>query len=87
MGMPIRRFWLFVANIDRISAQKDMRAMNVGSCIQSPEGAKEYRNTLIVELGEIQVVDGRGPGELPAQYYEERDEVGFNELRNLGRGF
>ena len=62
MGMPIRRFWLFVANIDRINAQKDLRALNVGACVQSPEGVKEYRNTLTVELGEIQGVEGRARG-------------------------
>lgn len=83
MAMPIQRFWLFVASIDRISAQQDLRALNVGSCSQSSEGSAELRKRLVIELGDIQEVEN---GDAPVQLFEERDEDGFNELRMMAQG-
>lgn len=77
MEMPIRRFWLFTANVDRIMAQKDLRALLVGASSQTSEGGKAHQDRLIIELGTIQTVVYTGPIE------EERDEEGFKELKML----
>lgn len=75
MEMPIRRFWLFVGNVDRIMAQKDLRALLTGASAQTSEGGKAHQNRLIVELGTIQTLKDTGP------VHEERDEIGFKELK------
>lgn len=74
MDMPIRRFWLFAGNVDRIMAQKDLRALIIGASVQNTEASKTHQNRLTIELGDIQKLDDR------AQLYEERDEAGFKEL-------
>lgn len=80
MAMPIRRFWLFMANIDRIMAQGDLRALMIGASAQNGETAKSLHKKLEVELGEIQELEANA---LPAQFYEERDQEGFNQLKLL----
>jgi len=77
MDMPIRRFWLFVGNVDRIMAQKDLRALLTGASSQSSEGGKAHQDRLVIELGTIQTVESGGP------LYEERDEAGFSELKMM----
>lgn len=77
MEMPIRRFWLFTANVDRIMAQKDLRALLVSASSQSSEGGKAHQDRLVIELGTIQTVGNDGP------VAEERDEAGFKELKML----
>lgn len=39
--------------------------------------AKEHRMRLVVEMGEVQKLDGR------AQLHEKRDEQGFSELKKM----
>lgn len=79
MDMPIRRFWLFAGNVDRIMAQKDLRALLIGASVQTSEGGKAHQNRLVIELGTIQTVDDR------SQLYEERDEAGFRELKMMAQ--
>ena len=74
MDMPIRRFWLFAGNVDRIMAQKDLRALLIGASVQTSEGGKTHQNRLVIELGTIQTVNDT------SQLFEERDEAGFREL-------
>lgn len=75
MEMPIRRFWLFSSNVDRIMAQGDLRALMVGASTQSSEGGKACQKRLIVELGEIQKLEEAAP------IYEKRDQAAFDELK------
>lgn len=80
MDMPIRRFWLFAGNVDRIMAQKDLRALIIGASVQTSESGKAHQNRLVLELGTIQKVD-----DAMAQLYEERDEAGFRELMMMAQ--
>ena len=85
MDMPIRRFWLFSGNVDRIQAQKDLRALAISASSQDSKAATECRNRLVIELGNIQETDAPvyHSGETTAQLDEERDEAGFNELKMM----
>lgn len=72
----MRRFWLFHECVDRISAQKDMRALTVSSVAQSGEAASDYRQRLIVEVGHIAKMSSAAAVQESAQ----RDEEGFAAL-------
>ena len=51
--MPVRRFWLMFENINRISAERDLRLLTVMNSAQSHEAAKETRDSLIAEIGQV----------------------------------
>lgn len=53
--MPIRSFWLLSQNINRIDAQKDLRGLSLSiySRSDSTEAVTEYRERLILEMGDI----------------------------------
>lgn len=48
--MPIRTFWSFTKNINRIQADNDLRAMDIALSANSGEFAKELRERLIETL-------------------------------------
>ncbi|WKZ86345.1 hypothetical protein N5B55_05165 [Ralstonia pickettii] len=75
--MPIRRFWLMSNNINRLMAERDMRALSVAGSAQSGEGFTEYRQQLILEIGTVLRDDPMS---------SERDEAGFEELRAMAAG-
>lgn len=77
MDLPMKAFWLMSANIDRIMAQRDMRSLTVAVCGQSGDAAKEFRQRLEIEAGVIVKLEKASPVDC------ERDEVGFQELKNL----
>lgn len=65
--------------IERIMAQLDMRALTVAAASQSGEGAKQYREKLILDMGEVYVMN---------DYYDappvsKRDEAGFQALKEM----
>jgi len=76
MGLPIKTFWMLNNNIERVQAQKDMRALTVAVCSQGSEAAQSHRETLVIEVGTIVKLD-----ENPLKAV--RDEVGFQALRDL----
>ena len=60
-------------------AQLDMRALTVAAASQSGEGAKQYREKLILDMGEVYVMN---------DYYDappvsKRDEDGFQALKEM----
>jgi hypothetical protein len=75
----MQRFWLFHENVDRISAQKDMRTLTVSASSQSSEGATAYRKQLIVEIGNIAKMSASAMAAQSA----ERDEGGINLLKQM----
>ncbi|UUZ75529.1 hypothetical protein LP414_27825 [Polaromonas sp. P1(28)-13] len=60
-------------NIDRIEAQRDMRALSVAVAGQSGEGATQHRKQLNEEVGTIVLV---------AKVHA-RDEEGFQALKEM----
>ena len=76
---PIRRFWFMNGCIERIMAQLDLRALTVAAASQSGEGAKQYREKLCLDMGEIYVMN---------EFYDappvsKRDEAGFQALKDM----
>lgn len=66
-------------NIPRIQAEKDLRSLSVAVASQSGEGMEQQREHLLREMnGTDQLDDSRSQA-----ISEERDEVGFNELRMM----
>lgn len=51
--MPIRCFWTLSQNINRISAQNDLRDLSIACYCQDREAATKYREHLEVEMGEV----------------------------------
>jgi hypothetical protein len=75
MGIPIKTFWLLSENIERISAQKDIRSLSVAAYSQSGEGASEHREQLVLQVGTTVKLD--------SEDVSVRDEEGFEDLRNM----
>jgi len=72
LEMPIRRFWLMLNCISRISAERDMRALTIGSMSQaSPETANEYRQQLVLEVGHV------------ARVTQKLDREGLSRLKSM----
>lgn len=72
MNMPIRRFWLLHKNVARIAAEEQMQSLTTASAASSSESAKEYRDQLVIAMGEVStVVDN------------DRDESGVEMLKMM----
>lgn len=71
--MPLVRFWLFQNNINRVSAEREIRSLSLNTAANSgnPQGIKEYRQSLILELGHVTRVE------------ERLDKVGMQRLAAL----
>lgn len=50
LDMPIRTFWSFNKNMNRIQADNDLRAMDIALSSNSGEYAKELRDRLVETL-------------------------------------
>lgn len=75
----MRRFWMFHENVDRISAQKDMRSLTVAACSQSGQAATDYRQKLVIEIGTVAKMSAKSVMEESAQ----RDEGGIDLLKSM----
>jgi hypothetical protein len=69
--MPIKRFWLMHKNIDRIEAQRDLRALTIANVGQSEEDSRDHRKHLLDTVGTLVI---GAP---------ERDQEGFEELKSM----
>lgn len=74
-ALLIKTFWLMSGNVDRIQAQEDMRSLTVSASSQSGEGAKVYRDQLVIETGTV----------VKVERVHERDEAGFQRLKELAK--
>jgi len=80
LDTPIKTFWLLSSNIERITAQKDLRELTVLAHSQSVEGATELTKRLIDEIG---LIAKEAKGSSRAVFSEERDEEGFAALKAM----
>lgn len=71
MNMPIKRFWLLSNCVDRIEAQRAIRNLTVANAANGD--AQHCRDGLISEVGTV------------ATGTAERDEEGFQSLKNLSK--
>ena len=57
LAMPLRAFWAFNRNVDRLRAEAEQRHLRLLCASQSPEIAKGLSETLAAELGKPTVVE------------------------------
>lgn len=57
LKLPLRTFWAFNRQVDRLRAERDARALRIASAAQSPEGSKELAEALRAELATPVVVE------------------------------
>jgi hypothetical protein len=74
MRLPIRVFWLMHGSINRILAEKDLRALVVAGT-QTEDAMKSVRKHLIIEMD--------GADTCASELLDERDEEGVEELKRL----
>ena len=74
MDMPIRVFWVFNANIHKLNAEHDIRALSIAVSCQSAEGTKNLEEKLLRDMM------GK---EAHSVLEAERDEAGFAELKSV----
>lgn len=53
LDMPALRFWMMQSNINRVSAERDMRSLTMYNSAMSSEGAGKYRESLELEMGNV----------------------------------
>lgn len=75
MQLPIAVFWSMYAQINRVKAENDLRAMSVTAYSQSKEGFEKMAEQLTHEMGVTVKVD-------PIKSAK-RDEGAIDELRAL----
>ncbi|MCG5512861.1 hypothetical protein [Ectothiorhodospira shaposhnikovii] len=78
LAMPVRRFWLMNANINRIQAEGDLRQLVLLTTAQAADGdvREKQRQALVAEMGNVMVMNRR----------EELDRSGLELLRAMSKG-
>lgn len=51
LAMPLRTFWAFNRNVDRLRAEADSRQLNLMCAAQNGDAAERLSNKLSAELG------------------------------------
>jgi len=77
LDLPIRAFWLFNKNVDRIRAESDLRELQVAANSQSQEGYTSARERLVLELGPVDT------GGAPDPRKAVRDREGLAALKAM----
>ena len=80
MELPVRAFWMMNRNINRLRAEEDLRQINIGTAIQSRDGASEASSRLVVERGEWLKFSPL------ATHLNCRDEEGVERLKRMAKG-
>jgi hypothetical protein len=57
MDMPIRAFWVYARNVDRVRAKEQMAALDVAISAGTSEGYQQLREQLLATLGAVLVPD------------------------------
>lgn len=76
--MPIRRFWLLESNVSRISAERDLRALQVSMGSQHGDSARTLTEGLARELGVVVVteeLDRSGVGLLRSMQHQKKGDL------------
>jgi hypothetical protein len=74
MRMPIRAFWVFCRQIDRLHAAERLGQLQVANLAQGGEEAQEFASRLTLTIGEV--IE-------PDVVVEELDRAGLEDLRSL----
>jgi len=73
MNMPIKTFWIFLENINRLLAERDLRSLSVNTVSQSADSEtyEKYKKGLLAEIGNT------------TQVKEKLDRAGLNQLKQM----
>lgn len=77
--MPIACFWELSKNINRISAQEDMRSLTIANLAMSSEGSQRYREKLEIELGDVMTYRHDSKSAMA----EQLDRKGLDKIRTM----
>lgn len=83
MGMPLKTFWCFSKNIDRLMAETDLRMLQVVASAASGEAYGKLSDRLQGQVGTIVKMSGEA---LAATAQEETlDRAGLSALKAMAR--
>lgn len=81
--MPLKTFWCFSKNIDRLQAELDLRLLQVMAAATSGEAYGSLQERLTKQLG---VIVKHAPDYIAAIAHEEKlDRAGLAELKAMAR--
>lgn len=78
MSLPIRAFWFLSSQIDRVQAAESLNSLHITASAQSNESYGDTKGQLLEVIGTPIKFD---LGRIALE--EERDEQGFQFLKNL----
>jgi hypothetical protein len=82
--LPVETFWMLNKNIDRIAAENDMRAAQIGIQVQSGEGFKDLMDNLRKQLGVVFTYDeGKRAMAAKRDKLNEEQKADLNALGDL----
>jgi hypothetical protein len=83
MRMPLKTFWLYSKNIDRILSEVDLRQLQLVASATSSEAYGSMQDRLRQQMGMVVKVKD----EVKATQEEQLDRAGLADLKAMGRGF
>lgn len=83
MRLPLKTFWLYSKNIDRILSEVDLRQLQLVASATSSEAYGSMQENLRKQLGMIVKVKAKAQD---AQE-EQLDRAGLADLKAMARGF
>ena len=78
LSLPMKFFWLLNQNIDRISAQRDIRSLSIAAVSQDQEATSNLTQKLVMEIGNVVKKAGSTTD-------DGRDLAGIEELKVMAR--
>jgi hypothetical protein len=81
MRMPLKTFWLYSKNIDRILSEVDLRQLQLVASATSSEAYGSMQDRLRQQMGMIVKVKAQDAQE------EQLDRAGLTDLKAMARGF
>jgi len=78
MAMPVRAFWSYVGNVERVRAEESRHMLNLLVSYQSEEGATNMFRVLDETIGEIVTYDGDNS---PYMMTPEQQKAAWEKLR------
>lgn len=80
--MPLKTFWLYSKNIDRILSEVDLRQLQLVASATSSEAYGQMQERLRKQMGVVIKVKDEGKAT-----QEELDRAGLADLKAMARGF
>ncbi|UIN38286.1 hypothetical protein [Methylobacterium oryzae] len=83
MQLPLKTFWLYSKNIDRILSEVDLRQLQLVASATSSEAYGSMQDRLRKQMGLVVKVKDEGK----ATQEDQLDRAGLADLKAMARGF